>query len=74
MPGDCHYLEGNLQAQRRVDFTKKLLKEIGLKENRIRMVNVSAAMGAKFAEIAKEFTEEIIELGPNPLRRKEIEE
>jgi len=31
------------------------------------MVNVSAAMGAQFAEIATEMTEKVRKLGPNPL-------
>ncbi len=71
MPGDCHYLEGNLQAQRRVEYTRKLLEEIGLEGRRIQMINVSAAMGAQFAWSAAELTEEIRRMGPNPLRRSE---
>jgi hypothetical protein len=31
------------------------------------MMNVSAAMGGQFAQNAKAFSEEIIEIGPNPL-------
>jgi hypothetical protein len=32
------------------------------------MINVSAAMGAQFASLAVELTEQIRKLGPNPLR------
>jgi len=32
------------------------------------MINVSAAMGGAFALSAAEFTEEIRQLGPNPLK------
>jgi len=32
------------------------------------MYNLSAAQGARFAEIAREFTERIRELGPSPVR------
>jgi coenzyme F420-reducing hydrogenase delta subunit len=32
------------------------------------MVNVSAAMGVQFAQNAKEFSEKIVELGPNPIK------
>ena len=28
--GDCHFLEGNIRAKGWVDYTKELLKEIGL--------------------------------------------
>jgi coenzyme F420-reducing hydrogenase delta subunit len=31
------------------------------------MANLSSAMGAQFAEVIREFTEQVRELGPNPL-------
>jgi len=70
LPGDCHYLEGNLQARRRVEHIRELLVTIGLEGQRIQMINVSAAMGGQFAWSAAEFTEEIRRLGPNPLKDK----
>jgi F420-non-reducing hydrogenase iron-sulfur subunit len=51
-----------------VEYTRKLLDEIGLESRRLQMINVSAAMGGQFAWSAAEFTEEIRRLGPNPLR------
>ena len=69
MPGECHYLEGNLRAQQRVNYVRTLLEEIGLEEERVRMVNLSAAMGLRFAEVAAEMDSKIRELGPNPLSR-----
>ena len=66
MEGDCHYLDGNLNAKRRVKYLQELLEQIGLEAGRVKMVNVSAAMGAQFAQKAMEFSEEIIEIGPNP--------
>lgn len=68
LPGDCHYLEGNLQAKRRIDSIKLRLEEIGLEGDRVKMVNVSAAMGGQFAQEADLMTEEIRALGPNPLK------
>jgi len=68
MPGDCHYLEGNLQARRRVEYTRKLMDEIGIDGRRIQMINVSAAMGGQFAFSVAEMTAEIQRIGPNPLR------
>jgi len=52
-----------------VEYTRKLLEEIGLQGRRIQMINVSAAMGGQFAWSAAEFTEEIRQIGPNPLRK-----
>jgi F420-non-reducing hydrogenase iron-sulfur subunit len=36
---------------------------------RLEMFNLSSAEGPRFAEIAREMTERIRELGPNPLRK-----
>jgi coenzyme F420-reducing hydrogenase delta subunit len=69
LEGECHYLKGNLWARKRVDYVKTLLPEVGLEPERVEMFNMSSAMGAKFAEVATEFTERIKGLGPNPLRR-----
>lgn len=69
MPGECHYLEGNLRAQQRIARTRQILTEIGLECARVEMFNLSAAMGARLAEIAAMMTERVAALGPNPLRR-----
>jgi coenzyme F420-reducing hydrogenase delta subunit len=47
---------------------QKLLEDIGLDARRIRMVNLSSAMGGQFAESTAEMAAEIEQLGPNPLR------
>ena len=68
MEGDCHYLTGNLRARKRVEYTKKILDEIGIGGDRLEMYNMSAAQGPRFVEIAKEMTERIQKLGPNPIK------
>ena len=68
LPGRCHFQTGNLYANQRVEHVRKLLEEIGLEADRVRMINVSAGMGVQFAEHAKEMAETITALGPNPLR------
>jgi coenzyme F420-reducing hydrogenase delta subunit len=67
LSGRCHYQTGNLHAKQRVDRVRRLLADIGLGEARIRMVNISSAMGAQFAELASEMAEEIKALGASPL-------
>lgn len=67
LPGTCHYLKGNLHARQRVDHIRGLLEEIGLGSERLRMVNISAAMGARFSELATELVETVEALGPSPL-------
>jgi coenzyme F420-reducing hydrogenase delta subunit len=44
------------------------LEKIGLEADRLKMVNVSAAMGGQFALDASQMTEEIQLIGPNPLK------
>ena len=46
---------------------KKYLGEIGIEEDRLVMVKMSAGMGYKFAETATEITEKIRKLGPSPI-------
>lgn len=70
LPGRCHFINGNLYARQRVEHIADLLEEIGLQSSRVRMINVSAGMGARFAELAREFAEMINELGPTGLRKK----
>ncbi|MHB1130813.1 MAG: hydrogenase iron-sulfur subunit [Chloroflexota bacterium] len=67
LEGNCHFLEGNINAKRRVTQLKKMLDEIGVGGDRLDMYNMSAAQGPRFAEVANEFTERIKNLGPSPL-------
>jgi len=67
LPGTCHYIQGNLHAARRVEHAAKLLEEIGLEPERVRMINISAAMGEQFVIEITNFVEAIEALGPTPL-------
>jgi len=68
-PGDCHYLEGNYEAEKKFNMTAELLKLIGL-EKRVRLEWVSASEGNRFAEVISDFTSKITALGPSPLAGK----
>lgn len=70
LEGGCHFVEGNIHAKVRVNFTKELLKSIGFEEKRLEIFNLSASMGPRFVDIVKEMTERIIKLGPSPVNRK----
>ena len=63
-PGDCHYIEGNFKAQRRIALLKKLLDELGIEPERVRLEWISASEGASFAQVVSDFTNTIKELGP----------
>ena len=68
LEGECHYNSGNLMAKRRVAQAQQILDTIGIGAGRAKMYNLSSSEGPRFAQYATEFTEEIKELGPNPLR------
>lgn len=68
LEGECHYLAGNLRAKKRVGYLKQLLDECGIGGERVAMYNLSAAQGQRFAEIAREMTAKIRELGPSPIK------
>ncbi|TET91962.1 MAG: hydrogenase iron-sulfur subunit [Methanomassiliicoccales archaeon] len=69
LEGDCHFMEGNYRAKRKVRHAKRLLEEIGFESGRVEMFNLSSAMAGRFAEIMEEMTERIRKLGPSPLRK-----
>jgi len=64
MEGDCHYQAGNLRAKKRVGYVKRILESIGVDPERVAMYNLSAGMGPRFAEISREMTEKIRNMGP----------
>ncbi len=69
LEGNCHYNEGNLRARERVNHVRSLLEEVGLEGDRVRMYNLSSGEGPTFAAYAREMTENILALGPNPLKK-----
>jgi coenzyme F420-reducing hydrogenase delta subunit len=70
-PGDCHYIKGNFYARRRIQLLKKLMDYIGVDDRRFKMSWVSAAEGAKFTQIIRDFTSELQPLGPQDQLKRE---
>lgn len=69
MEGDCHYINGNIKARKRVEYVQTVLESMGVEPERIAMYNMSAAEGPRFVQVAEEFTAKIKELGPSPFAR-----
>ncbi len=67
LEGDCHYVSGNIRARARVERVYGILEKISIGKDRIRMYNLSAGEGAKFAAYANEFVDQICTLGPSPI-------
>jgi len=63
--GECHYItEGNYDAVSMVHICKKLMEQIGVNPERLRLEWVSASEGIRFAEIITDFTNKLKKLGP----------
>ena len=70
LEGSCHFNEGNYRAKERVQYVQKLLEEVGIEGDRVRMYNLTSGEGPTFAAYAKEMTDHIRALGPNPIKSK----
>jgi coenzyme F420-reducing hydrogenase delta subunit len=74
LEGDCHYLSGNIRARARVARVAGILERIRIGADRIRMFNLSAGEGAKFAAFVNEFVGQIQEMGPSPINVARMKE
>lgn len=72
-PPDCHFVEGNVQAERAVKMLRRLLALAGLEPERLALLWYSPLEKKSFASSAKEFSKEIEKLGVSPLKKTELE-
>ncbi|WP_319468369.1 hydrogenase iron-sulfur subunit [uncultured Pseudodesulfovibrio sp.] len=67
-PGDCHYINGNYKARRRVKLLNEILPQFGIERERVKLTWVGASEGNEFAATVNNFVNEIRELGPMEAR------
>jgi len=67
-PGDCHYQEGNYKALRRYHLLKRLLRDLGVEDERFRLEWISAAEGDRVRTVINDMVEKVRGLGPLTLR------
>nr|MDO8097855.1 hydrogenase iron-sulfur subunit [Candidatus Njordarchaeota archaeon] len=65
-PGDCHFLAGNEKAARRYAIISRMLRQIGLERERVRLEWISASEGEKFAKVIRSMVQDLKRVGPNP--------
>jgi F420-non-reducing hydrogenase iron-sulfur subunit len=63
-PGDCHYQEGNYKALRRFKLLRRMLSQLGIEPERIRLEWISAAEGERVRAVVNDMTEQLRKLGP----------
>lgn len=69
-PGDCHYLNGNLKARRRVALLHEVLGRFGIERERLWLRWIAASEGVQFAEIVREMTQTLKALGPCKMKNR----
>jgi len=53
-----------MKTARRIPLLKKMLAQLGIENERVRLDWVSASEGDRFANIVNEMTEQVRQLGP----------
>ena len=62
---ECNYItQGNYDALNMTNLFKKLLEQVGLNPERLRIEFMSSAEGAIFVEVVDDFVKKLKELGP----------
>lgn len=70
--GDCHYISGNHKALGRIHLLRRVVAQLGIEPERLRLEWVSAKESERFATLAREMTDAVRALGP--LAWREVEE
>jgi F420-non-reducing hydrogenase iron-sulfur subunit len=73
-PPDCHYIEGNLQAERKIKMLNKLISRTGLEPERLQLEWAYASEIERFTKIIDGFRNQVTVLGPSPLSGEKPDE
>ncbi|MDM8516476.1 hydrogenase iron-sulfur subunit [Desulfobacterales bacterium HSG16] len=71
-PGDCHYINGNYKARRRIKLLKTILPQIGFEQERLKLTWIGASDGIRFAEIMRELVDQLTEIGQSQAKLKMV--
>jgi F420-non-reducing hydrogenase iron-sulfur subunit len=69
-PGTCHYINGNYKALRRFALLQRLLKQMGIPSQRVRLEWISASESDKFVTVVNDMVRTLRELEPNERSRE----
>ncbi|MBA3031375.1 MAG: hydrogenase iron-sulfur subunit [Desulfobacteraceae bacterium] len=67
-PGDCHYINGNIKAEKRISGVGMVLEQFGFDPERLKLAWIGASEGPEFQKHMTTFVEKIKEMGPGPAR------
>lgn len=63
-PGECHRVDGNLKAHRRLAMLRAVLAQVGIEQERLQLLWAGASEGAAFADAADAMAATLRRLGP----------
>ena len=68
--GDCHYREGNVRVEAKIERTRKMLELLGFEPERFQLHWISASEGQRFIKVMTDFVDLLRKLGPSQLGGK----
>ena len=71
-PGDCHYINGNYKARRRIKLLKEILPQFGFEPERIRLTWIAASDGGLLVETLQGMVDQVKALGPSQAKLKMV--
>lgn len=63
-PGDCHYINGNYKARRRIKLLHEILSNFSIEKERLRLTWIGASDGIMFADTIDTMVDQVKKLGP----------
>ena len=63
-PGDCHYINGNYKARRRIKLLHEILPNFSIEKERVRLTWIGASDGIMFADTIDTMVDQVKNLGP----------
>ncbi len=66
--GDCHSLVGSVKVQKRVDYVRSLIEQIGIGMERVGVSRAEKLSAADLLRLVGGRAKEVKSLGPNPMK------
>ena len=71
-PGDCHYINGNFKARRRIKLLQEILPQFGFAPERLKLTWIGASDGIQFADTITQLVARLKALGPSEARSQMV--
>jgi F420-non-reducing hydrogenase iron-sulfur subunit len=69
-PGDCHYISGNHKCLRRFNLLRRMVRDMGIEDDRLRLEWIAASEGEKLTNVGNDMVVKVRALGPLSLPQR----